>query len=151
MDQATLDEAADFRDINPRLPKIAAGFTLLAGVTAILNGVQTVATVHIYSAWFVVPYALMVAGSGLVPLAHKVFTARGWAAIGVLVGGSLLGLGSTVWLLFSVSHGFVAFYALWTPAFALVAVVTSAASLPACDRARRARSSLAAQGLSIGL
>ena len=148
---AALDDEADLRDVNPRTPKIAAGFTLLSGATALLNAVQSLTTVRIHSAWFVVPYLLMVAGGILIFFAHKVFTARGWAAIGVLVAGSLLGLLSTAWLVFGVSHGFLAFYALWTPAFALVCVVMCAASLPSCDRAARARRSLAAQGLSLGL
>ena len=146
-----IDDDSDLRDVNPKLPKIAAGFTLLAGAIAILNAVQTLASVRIYSAWFVAPYALIVAGAVLVFFARKVFTARGWAAIGVLVAGSVLGVLSTAWLFFAVTHGFLAFYGLWTPVFALLSVVMCAVCLPACDRAGRARSSLEAQGLSIGI
>jgi hypothetical protein len=151
MTQPASNDDADLRDVNPGFPKIAAGFTLLAGVVAILNAVQTLASVQIFSLWFVVPYVLIAVGVGLVFLARKVFTARGWAAIAVLVAGSLLALLSAAWLFFAVSHGFIALYALWTPVFALVAVGMCAASLPACDRAARARTSLAAQGLSIGI
>ena len=145
------NDDADLRDVNPTFPKVAAGFALLAGVVAILNAVQTLASVQIYSAWFVMPFVLIGVGAGLVFLARKVFTARGWAATGVLVAGSLLFLLSAAWLVFAVSHGFIALYALWTPVFALVAVGMCAACLPACERAERARRSLAAQGLSIGL
>jgi hypothetical protein len=145
------NDDADLRDVNPTFPKIAAGFTLLAGAVAILNAVQTLASVRILSAWFVVPFMLIGVGAALVFLARKVFTARGWAATGVLVTGSLLFLLSAAWLVFAVSNGFIALYALWTPVFALVAVGTCAACLPACQRAERARRSLAAQGLSIGL
>ena len=145
------NDDADLRDVNPRLPKIAAGFTLLAGAVAILNAVQTLTSVRISSAWLVMPYVLIAAGVGLIFLARKVFTARGWAAIGVLAAGSLLALLSAVWLVFAVSHGFIALYAIWTPVFSLVAVVMCGVSLPACDRAERARRSLAAQGLSIGI
>lgn len=142
---------ADLRDVNPTFPKVAAGFTLLAGALAILNAVQTLASVRIYSAWFVMPFVLIGVGAGLIFLARKVFTARGWAATAVLVTGSLLFLLSTAWLFFAVSNGFIALYALWTPVFSLVAVAMCAACLPACERAGRARRSLAAQGLSLGL
>ena len=145
------NDDADLRDVNPALPKVAAGFTLFAGAVATLNAVQTLLSVRIFSAWAIVPYVLIAFGVSLVFLARRVFTARGWAAIGVLVAGSLLVVVSGVWLLFAVSHGFIALYALWTPVFALVAVVMCALSLPACERAARARSSLAAQGLSIGI
>ena len=148
--QAPNDDA-DLRDVNPTFPKVAAGFALLAGAVAILNAIQTLVSVRIFSAWSVVPYVLVAIGVALVFLARNVFTARGWAAIGVLVAGALLFLCSAAWLVFAVSNGFIALYALWTPVFALVAVVMCALCLPACDRAERARRSLAAQGLSIGL
>lgn len=138
--------------LNPTLPKVAAGFTLLAGALAILNGVQTLTSVHVRSlGWSMVPWLLMLLGGALVYFAKNTFTARSWAAVGVLAVGSVLVLASAAWLYFAVNNGFIALYAIWTPMGALLAVLLCAASIPACDRATRARQALAAQGMSIGL
>jgi hypothetical protein len=145
------DEDFDLVHVNPTFPKIAAGFTLLSGVLGILNAVQTLLSVRIYSTWSVMPYVLIVLGAALVYLAKNLFTARRWAAIGVLAIGALLGLASTAWLYFAVTNGFIALYALWTPMGALVSVVLASFSIPACDRATIARQRLAAQGMNLGL
>ncbi len=141
----------DLVHINPGYPKIAGGFGLLAGLVAILNAVQTFLSVRIYGAWAVAPYGLIVLGAMLVYLSTKVFTARSWGAIAVVVVGAFLVPCSGAWLFFSLSHGLVALYALWTPLAASVAVVLAATALPACDRATRSRKRLADLGMSFGL
>lgn len=145
------EEDFDLANVNPTFPKVAAGFTLLSGVLGVLNAIQTLITVHIYSLWFVMPYVLIALGAGLVYLAKNLFTARRWAAVGVLAIGAVLGLASTAWLYFAVTHGFIALYAVWTPMGALVSVLLAAFSIPACDRATLARQRLAAQGMNLGL
>lgn len=146
------DADYDLQHINPTFPKIAAGFTLLAGVLAILNALQTLITVVFRDKIVAVgPYGLIVIGASLVVLAKYTFTARRWAALGGVVAGAFLTVASTIWLYFAVTNGFIALYAIWTPMAAMLAIALCAASLPACDRATSARDRLAAQGLSIGL
>lgn len=146
------DEDYDLQHVNPTFPKIAAGFTLLAGALGILNAIQTLITVGIRPLiWSLVPYVLIATGAAIVYFAKGVFTARRWAAIGGVVSGACLAVLSAAWLYFAVTNGFIALYAIWTPMAALLAVALCAASLPACDRATSARDRLAAQGMNIGL
>jgi len=145
------DDDVDLRNVNPTFPKIAAGAALLSGALAIMNAVQTLGSVVIHSAWWLAPYVLLALGAGLVYLAKNLFTARRWAALAVLVVGSVLAFTSAAWLYYAVTHGFIALYVVWTPMGAVVSVALGAASLPACDRATLARQRLAAQGMNLGL
>ncbi len=149
---ASAGDDEDLKHVNPKFPKAAAGFTLLAGGLGVLTGVQILLTVRIFStAWAVVPYVLIVLGAGLVVLARSVFIARPWAAIAALGVGVLLGVVSATWLVFAVANGFIALYAIWTPVWALLAVGFCAAALAPCRRAERVRERLRAAGMGLGL
>jgi hypothetical protein len=142
----------DLRDVNPRFPKAAAGFTLLAGALGVLTATQIVLTVRIFSPlWAVVPYLLFPLGAALVVLARSVFTARPWAALGAIAAGAILAVVSGAWLVFAVMNGFFALYAFWTPAGALLCIAFCAAALAPCLRAEEARRKLRAEGLDIGI
>jgi hypothetical protein len=149
---ASSEDDEDLKHVNPKFPKAAAGFTLLAGGLGILTGLQILLTVRIFSPfWTVVPYVLLVLGAALVVVARNVFVARPWAAIGGMALGGLLGVASGAWLVFAVMNGFIALYAIWTPVWAALAVGFCAAALSPCLRAERARERLRSQGMSLGL
>jgi hypothetical protein len=148
--QSTTDD--DLKDVNPKFPKAAAGLTLLAGGLGILTCVQILTTVRIFSPlWVPVPYVLLVLGGALVVLARNVFIARPWAAIGAILVGTLQGVTSLAWLVFAVTNGFIALYAIWTPVWSLLAVGFCAAALAPCLRADRVREKLRAEGMGLGL
>jgi hypothetical protein len=149
-DQSSLED--ELKHVNPTFPKAAAGFALLAGALGILTAIQVLTSVRIFSAfWAVFPYLLLVLGGALGFFARSVFTARRWAAQGAVVVGALQALVSGAWLVFAVSNGFIALYAIWTPVWSVVAVGLCAAALAPCSRAQRARERLRAQGMDIGL
>ncbi len=143
---------AHLQNINPKFPKAAAGFVLLAGALGILTALQTFLSVVIFSRfWALAPYVLLALGVALVVIARSVFLARPWAAFSAIGVGAGLAAASGAWLVFAVTNGFFALYALWTPGAALLCVAFSIAALAPCRRAEDARASLRAEGLSIGL
>jgi hypothetical protein len=117
-----------------------------------LNALQTLLSVVIFSPlWAVAPYVLLALGAALVVIARSVFLARPWAAFsGIGVGAGLAAV-SGAWLVFAMTNGFFALYALWTPVGALAAVALCAAALAPCRRAEVARTKLRAEGLDLGL
>ena len=142
----------DLAHVNPKFPKAAAGFTLLAGGVAVLSAIQTLLSVRIFSPfWALTPYVLLALGAALVVLARSLFVARLWAATGAIVVEAVLGLVSGAWLVFGLANGLIALYAIWTPVWAGLALALCAAALAPCRRAEKARESLRKQGMGLGL
>ncbi len=140
----------DLVHLNPKIARFAGGASLLAGAIGLLDGVQVLASVTIHSTWAVAPYALAALGATLLALAHGVFRARELHALAALIVSSLLTVAAGVWAVFAMSHGFFAIYAFWAPACGALSVALTAVSLPACERAARARKRLSGQGLNLG-
>jgi hypothetical protein len=152
VDTPSTGDDDDLKYVNPRFPKAAAGFALLAGGLGMLTGIQALLTVRILSPlWAVVPYVLIALGGTIVVLSLGVFVARPLAAMGAMAVGALLAAASGAWLIFAVSNGFIALYALWTPVWAGVAVGFCGAALAPCHRAQRVRDRLRREGMALGL
>lgn len=142
----------DLLHVNPKFPKAAAGFTLLAGGLGVLSAIQIVVTVRIFSPlWAVIPYVLFPLGAALIVLARSVFIARPWAALGAMAAAALLAVVSGAWLVFAAMNGFFALYTFWTPIGALLCIAFCAVAWAPCLRAEEARRKMREEGMDIGL
>ena len=140
----------DLVHLNPKIARFASASALLAGALLALDGIQVLASVTVSGAWAAGPWLLIGLGVVLGVLAAKASRARRAAMIGTVMVCALSALASAIWAVFAMSRGLFTLYAVWAPPAALTAAVLAAVSLPACDRAERARERLAKSGLALG-
>ena len=144
-------EDLDLAALSPFISKVAAGLVATTGLCALLGSLQTWMTVDFFDAWVVMPIFDALFGVACIAIAARLVGARRWAAIAALVCSALLALLSAGFCVFALTHGLFAVFIIVTPVLALPALIVSAASIGACDRAEKARARLAAQGLELGL
>ena len=135
----------------PPIVRAAGGAVLGAGALVLLVSVQTFTgfTLNTLATAILLMVTLFGVASAVAGL--MLMRAGAGSAVASLVASVLLFLGSTGWLLFSLSGRLISLFALLAPMMAFLAIILSTASIGPCRRGSLARARLAAQGLNLGM
>jgi hypothetical protein len=124
----------------------AASTTTIAGVVFVFIGIQTRAMfAEMTRLGELTTFALIGVGVSLALVATQVLRMQPWAAIVATGASGILTLASAGWVALSVMNGLLSILAAVSPFTCIAAAVSSALSIPACERARAAQRSMRAQ------
>lgn len=134
----------------PLVVRAASGVVMVAGLSAVLVGLQNLLGFELYGIYFVLPFALLIAGLGEIAIGWIHGAGRLWAAFASLATSAIVALVSGVWLVVSVLSCALSLMALLSLGISLLAVVACPFSLGPCRRTTLARQRLRAAGLDLG-
>jgi hypothetical protein len=132
--------------------RIASGVVMVAGLAAVLVGIQHLIGFEMLGLYFAVPLGLALLGAATIAAGWVHGKARTRAAVASLVLSAVLFVGSSVWVVLGVAAGgLVSMMSFGAVGLAGLAVVVVPFSIPACRRTSLAQARLRAAGLDLGL
>ena len=131
--------------------RVASGLVMVAGLAAVLVGVQNLIGFRISGLYLAMLVALVALGLAAIGVGWVHGKARAWAAVASMVLALLLLAGSAAWVIVSFLGGGLSMMAFFAVGLSGLAVLAVPFSIGPCRRATAAQQKLHDAGLDLGL
>jgi hypothetical protein len=135
-------DASELR--TPLLVSVAGAALAVASLFVAASGMQVIVLVYVWSWWKVVPYMLLLLGTGGLLLGGMVTTGRVWAVVLGAALNAFMGFLTLVWTVYAMMNGLLALLPLVAVLLSGLAMLLLPLSIPGARRVSRARAQLLA-------